>query len=148
MALINCPSCAAEVSDMALTCPKCGAPLKNATSPIEDKVNLFLATHSSHLPAAMIPQIKQALLARPDKIDAAMAVDFKDPMIAFILCFVLGGFGVHRFFIGDMGIGAAQLILTLVLCGTGGLWALIDLFLIWGATRQKNYENLMAVISY
>ncbi len=147
MALINCPSCAAEVSDMAQTCPKCGAPLQSTTSSIEDKVNLFLATHSSHLPAAMIPQIRQTLLAKPTKIDMAMAVDFKDPMIAFILCFFLGGLGIHRFFIGDTGIGAAQLILTILLCGSGGLWAFIDLFLIWGDTRQKNYENLMAAIA-
>lgn len=147
MALINCPSCAAEVSDMAQTCPKCGAPLQSTTSSVEDKVNLFLATHSSHLPAAMIPQIRQALLAKPTKIDMAMSVDFKDPMIAFILCFFLGGFGIHRFFIGDTGIGAAQLILTILLCGSGSLWAFIDLFLIWGDTRQRNYENLMTVIA-
>jgi TM2 domain-containing membrane protein YozV len=133
---------------MALTCPKCGAPLKNATSPIEDKVNLFLATHSSHLPAAMIPQIRQALLARPDKIDMAMAVDFKDSMIAFMLCLVLGCFRVHRFYIGDSGIGIAQLLVNLFTCYLASIWILVDLFLIWDATRQKNYENLMAVISY
>lgn len=148
MALINCPSCAAEVSDMAQTCPKCGAPLKNATSSVEDKVSLFLATHSQHLPSTCIPQIKQALLARPEKIDMAMACDFKDPMISLLLCFFLGCFGVHRFYIGDSGIGIAQLIVNIITCYVASIWILIDLFLIMGATRQKNYENLMAVISY
>jgi len=30
MALINCPDCNQEVSDIAPTCPKCGRPLKTA----------------------------------------------------------------------------------------------------------------------
>ena len=102
---------------MAAACPKCGAPIKSTNSQSnEDRVNVFLATHSSKLPAASIPQIRQMLLAKPEKINAAMAVDYKDPMIAFILCLLLGGLGIHRFFIGDTGIGVAQLLLFWLTC--------------------------------
>lgn len=45
---------------------------------------------------------------------------------AFLLCFFLGCFGIHRFYVGKIGSGIAQL-LTL---GGLGIWALIDLVMI------------------
>jgi len=45
---------------------------------------------------------------------------------AFLLCFFLGAFGIHRFYVGKIGSGIAQL-LTL---GGLGIWALIDLIIL------------------
>ena len=46
----------------------------------------------------------------------------KDYTVTLLLSFFLGGFGVHRFYTGHIGLGILQL-LTLVGCG---IWALID----------------------
>ena len=53
-------------------------------------------------------------------------VSDKDWLVALLLAFFLGVFGVHRFYTGHIGIGIAQL-LTLGGCG---IWALIDFILI------------------
>ena len=45
---------------------------------------------------------------------------------AFLLCFFLGLFGAHRFYVGKIGTGIAQ-ILTL---GGLGIWALYDFIMI------------------
>lgn len=45
---------------------------------------------------------------------------------AFLLCFFLGCFGIHRFYVGKIGTGVLQL-LTL---GGLGIWALIDFVMI------------------
>ncbi|MCK5498694.1 MAG: TM2 domain-containing protein, partial [Gammaproteobacteria bacterium] len=45
---------------------------------------------------------------------------------AFLLCFFLGMFGAHRFYVGKIGTGIAQ-ILTL---GGRGFWALYDFIMI------------------
>ncbi|MEE9219505.1 MAG: TM2 domain-containing protein [Acidobacteriota bacterium] len=45
---------------------------------------------------------------------------------AFLLCLFLGGFGVHRFYVGKIGSGIAQL-LTL---GGLGIWAMVDFVMI------------------
>ena len=43
-----------------------------------------------------------------------------------MLCFFLGGFGIHRFYVGKVGTGIVQL-LTL---GGLGIWTLVDFIMV------------------
>jgi TM2 domain-containing membrane protein YozV len=45
---------------------------------------------------------------------------------ALLLCFFLGGLGVHRFYVGKIGTG----ILMLLTLGGLGIWAIIDFVMI------------------
>ncbi len=58
----------------------------------------------------------------------------KKKLPAFLLCFFLGGFGAHRFYVGKIGTAILQ-ILTL---GGLGIWVLIDfIFIIIGKFSDK-----------
>ncbi len=58
---------------------------------------------------------------------------------AFLLCFFLGVFGAHRFYVGKIGTGVLQ-ILTL---GGLGIWALVDfIMIIVGAFTDKEGNKI------
>ena len=53
---------------------------------------------------------------------------------ALLLCFFLGGLGVHRFYVGKVGTGLLQL-LTL---GGLGIWTMVDfIMIVTGNFRDK-----------
>jgi len=60
---------------------------------------------------------------------------------AFLLCFFVGIFGVHRFYVGKIGTGIAQL-LTL---GGLGIWAFVDLIMLaCGVFTDANGNKITA----
>ncbi len=50
----------------------------------------------------------------------------KEKLVAGLLGILLGGFGVHSFYLGDTKKGVIQIVVTLVTCGLGSLWGLIE----------------------
>ncbi|MEY9974461.1 TM2 domain-containing membrane protein YozV [Lysinibacillus sp. RC46] len=50
----------------------------------------------------------------------------KNYIVMILLCFFLGGLGIHRFYVGKIGTG----ILMIITLGGLGIWALIDLIMI------------------
>lgn len=53
----------------------------------------------------------------------------KSRLIAGLLGILLGGFGIHNFYLGYVGKGIAQIILSFC-CGVGWIWGLIEGILI------------------
>ena len=68
-----------------------------------------------------------------------LLAQLKDPTISLVLSILLGGYGIDRIYIGEVGLG----ILKLLTCGGLGVWWLIDLVLIMERTRENNLNHLM-----
>jgi len=108
-----------------------------------EKINLFIATKGDNFPAESIPMIKERLANLSSENEmAAMATDYTSPVLAIILSACFGEFGVDRFIIGDIGLGIGKLLTG----GGCGVWWLIDLFLIMGATKKKNLEKFLTAV--
>ena len=50
----------------------------------------------------------------------------KQKVVAGILGILIGSLGVHSFYLGNVKKGIIQIVVTLVTCGIGGIWGLIE----------------------
>ncbi|SEH92852.1 TM2 domain-containing protein [Paenimyroides aquimaris] len=104
------------------------------------KVDMFMMTNSKFFESHHMAQIRENLLKMDDsKWAMVQTLQFKDPTTMLIVSILAGGLGIDRFMIGDTGLGIGKLLT----CGGLGIWSIIDLFLIMGATREKNMEKLV-----
>lgn len=107
----------------------------------EQKIRQILAIYADKLPPMATNYLVERIQnARWDESRLQIAMtQLKDPTIALILSILVGGLGVDRFFIGDIGLGVGKLLTG----GGCGIWWLIDIFMIMDATKQKNYESIL-----
>lgn len=104
------------------------------------KVDMFMITNAKYFESNQIYNIRNLLLELDDsKWPYISSIQFKDPTTILIVSLLAGLFGIDRFMIGDVGMGIGKLLT----CGGFYIWAIVDLFLIMGATREKNLETLM-----
>jgi|TARA_B100000959_G_C14515239_1_gene433033 TM2 domain-containing membrane protein YozV len=63
----------------------------------------------------------------------------KKMVTACLLCFFLGGLGIHRFYVGKAGTG----ILMILTLGGLGIWVIIDfVMIITGGFKDSNARDL------
>jgi len=55
-----------------------------------------------------------------------VAYSEKSRVAAGVLGIILGGIGVHRFYLGFIGIGILQIVVTVFTLGFGSLWGFIE----------------------
>ena len=103
-----------------------------------NKVDMFILTNGKFFESTQLMHIREQLLAMDDaKWSIIQTIQFKDPTTSIIVSILAGALGIDRFLIGDTGLG----IWKLLTCGGLGIWALVDWFLIMGATRERNFTK-------
>jgi TM2 domain-containing membrane protein YozV len=107
------------------------------------KVDMFMMANAKFFESHHLMQLREQLLALDDsKWVLVQTIPFKDPTTSIIVSILAGNFGIDRFLIGDTGLGIGKLLT----CGGLGIWAIVDWFLIMGATREKNFFKLQQVL--
>ena len=95
---VLCPQCGAPANEGAAKCEYCGATIAQAAAPAQ--------------PQAQPQQVVyvQQNSANPERANWPI----KNKIVAAILAIILGGLGIHKFYLGQTGKG----ILYLVFCWT------------------------------
>lgn len=103
------------------------------------KVDMFIMSNAKFFESHHLNSIRDRLIALDDsKWPLISTLQLKDPTTSLIVSILAGSLGIDRFIIGDTGLGVGKLLT----CGGFGIWAIIDWFMIQGATREKNMEKL------
>jgi TM2 domain-containing membrane protein YozV len=101
------------------------------------KVDMYMMMNSKYFESYHLNAVREKLLSIDDsKSGIVHSLQFKEPTTALIISIFGGAYGIDRFYIGDTGMGVGKLLT----CGGLGIWAIIDWFMIQGATREKNMQ--------
>ena len=67
----------------------------------------------------------------------------KSRIAAGILGILVGGLGIHRFYLGYIGIGIIQIVVTILTCGAGSLWGFIEgILILCGTTITTDADGI------
>lgn len=98
-----CINCGKEFKEDVKFCPECGMAQGETRSTTMGRENLGLPQNTNTSP--------------------------KSRTIVALIAFFLGYLGIHRFYVGKVGTGILQILLTCCF-GLGCIWALIDFIII------------------
>lgn len=107
------------------------------------RVDFLLSSLNGKLPPEKMLFLRDRLLTVDDsRLSLIQTLNFRDPVMMFLISFFAGHFGIDRFLLGQTGLGIAKLLT----CGGLGVWTLVDWFLVMGMTREQNYQKLATAI--
>ena len=108
-----CRNCSNQMDDAASVCVKCGVRAGEGSR------------YCPHCgaetgPGAAVCTKCGTALGQP------ISGEQKSKLVAGLLGIFLGGFGIHNFYLGNNKRGVIQIIVTLVTCGIGAIWGLVE----------------------
>ena len=118
-----CKKCGKELPQDACFCPGCGTPVA------EEPTKSYCPCCGNEMPRGAAVCDKCGYQEASSFGGAGQAEYFpeqKSKLAAGLLGILLGGLGVHNFYLGFTGKGVAQILLTVFVCGIGYLWGLIE----------------------
>lgn len=114
-----CLQCGVKTGEGYTFCANCGNPLPNPQATV--CLNCGVATKS---------------------VAAGGYLGGKDKMTMALVCFFLGGLGIHNFMMGETKKGIAKIVAS-CFCGLGGILALIDFIKILTDKYEVDPEKLI-----
>jgi TM2 domain-containing membrane protein YozV len=125
----TCPNCGHEYKADDTFCPNCGAALGDQTPGPPSPDWAAPGAYPPPPPGYGYP---------PQGYPNAAASDKR--VVAGILGILLGAWGVHRFYLNDVGGGILRIVITLATCGIGGVIGLIEGIIYLTKTDQEFYQ--------
>lgn len=124
-----CRNCGNRMDNAAAVCVQCGVRTG-------DGVNFCPNCGSKTTPGAAVCTSCGVALNQP------VQGEQKSKMTAGLLGIFLGAWGIHNFYLGNTGRGIAQIIVTCVTCGIGGLWGFIEGIMILCGSINKDANGV------
>lgn len=107
------------------------------------KISFFVANNEGKLTDEKMRLVQERMATLSDsQISLLLNTSLMSPILVWIVSFFFGYLGIDRFMIGSVGAGVAKLLTF----GGFGLWWFIDLFLIGGATRERNFNKIAVFV--
>ena len=103
-------------------------------------VENYIMSNREFFPGIKLIYLKSKLLKmNKDKFERVCLCDLKSPTIILLVSVFLGGLGIDRFMIGDVGMG----ILKLLTGGLCGIFWIYDIFTITERVKKINFESII-----
>lgn len=133
---MHCPNCGQENQEEAKFCLKCG---KEVGGPSQ------CPSCGKEIPpeALFCSGCGRSISASQGSVGygASTLGEAKSRLAAGLLGVFVGGLGIHRFYLGYVGIGIAQIIVTICTCGVGHIWGFIEGILILVGSIDKDAQG-------
>lgn len=117
--ILKCSNCGSDVKEYDTVCEKCGQIIERKTS-----------NHTKSSTDVEVSSVNSNANSNSTAQNTNVNKKQKSKVVAGILGVLVGPFGVHRFYLGYIGIGVLQLILTFLSFGLASLWGFIEGILI------------------
>lgn len=79
--------------------------------------------------------------ASSSRLNSGVQYSDKSRVAAGVLGILLGGLGIHRFYLGNVGIGILQIVVTIITLGFGSIWGFIEGIIIIAGGGWRDAEG-------
>lgn len=108
----------------------------------QEKVSALMQQLQDKVPQNQVAILKNSLTKASDESYGVIStLKYKSSVTTVLLSIFLGGLGVDRFYIGDVGLGVCKLLFGWL---TVGIWPLVDIFISHKKAKIKNMNKVLA----